>query len=390
MDHDGRGRADRITAAGIVLVVCAFIGLTTHYAATAINNYVLLADAWLHGRVWIVFPGAWIDAVPYGSHAYIVEAPVPAVLLLPLVAIFGTAANQNVLAALLAGVAAATMYGFARSVGDARVDALLVAVFLLFGTSVMYGAMSGDVWLVAHLSALTFTLLALLELNTKRRLWVVMLFGLAAALSRYPLAPALPVYAWLLRDQLRQRKALAAAAAVVLPVLALWCTYNWSRWHTLYDPGFAIWHRIMDPRAKSASSAFSLTNLGPQVKQIFFEPPKRLPVFPWLAPRPFGTGLAFVSTGLAVAFGVRLRDRLVLPLIVLAVLAAVPALLYYDGGGVQFGNRHALDFEPFLLALVAISLRHEHRWWKRLLLAGSAAFAAYLLFVWRAVPGAVS
>ena len=390
MDDDRWERADRITAAGIAVFVCAFIGVTTHYAATAINNYVLLADAWLHGRSWIVYPGAWIDAVPYESHAYVVEAPMPAVLMLPLVAVYGAAANQNVLAALLAAVAAATMYRFARSMADSRADALLLAAFLLFGTSVMYGAMSGDVWLVAHLSALTFTLLALLELNTKRRLWMVVLFGLAAALSRYPLVLALPVYVWLLRDQVRQLKPLAAAAAVALPVLALWCAYNWTRWHTLYDPGFSIWHRVMDPRSKYASSAFSLTNLGPQLKQIFYEAPARLRSFPWFAPRPFGTGLIFVSTGLVVAVAVRARDRLVLPLIALVLLTAIPALLYYDGGGIQFGARHALDFEPFLLALIATSLRHEPRWWKRVLLAGSAAFAAYLLFVWRAVPGAVS
>src|SRR4030088_204534 len=106
MDDARWDRADRITVAGIGVFVCAFIGVTTRYAATAINNYVLLADAWLHGRSWIVYPGAWIDAVPFQGHAYIVEAPLPAVLMLPLVAMYGTAANQNVLAALLAAAAA--------------------------------------------------------------------------------------------------------------------------------------------------------------------------------------------------------------------------------------------------------------------------------------------
>jgi hypothetical protein len=39
--------------------------------------------------------------------------------------------------------------------------------------------------------------------------------------------------------------------------------------------------------------------------------------------------------------------------------------------------------------LIAISLREPPLRWKRVLLGGSAAFALYLLYVWRAVPGAV-
>jgi hypothetical protein len=281
------------------------------------------------------------------------------------------------------------MYRFARYAGDRRGDALLLTAFMLCGTDALYAALDGSVWLVAHLSALTFTLLALGELAGKRRLWLVTLLGLAAALSRYPMALALPVYWWVLRDQFVRRRPLAATAGVALPLVALWCAYNWNRWGTLHDPGFSIWYRVMDADAKTRPAVFSLAYLPAQIRLFFFTPPKVLASFPWFAPDKFGTALTYLSTGFAVAFAVRARDRLVLSLIALAALTALPALLYYDNGGVQFGVRHALDFEAFLLCLIAISLREPPLRWKRVLLGGSAAFALYLLYVWRAVPGAV-
>lgn len=385
MQQPRSSASDRLIAVAVACAVFAGIWLATRFAPTAMNNYVLVADAWLHGRSWVTFPGDWIDAVPYHGRAYIVEAPWPALLMLPFVAMFGLGANQVVLAAALAAVAAAAVYRAARSFGDARLDALILTVFALLGTDLLYAGMNGDVWLVAHLSAFAFTLLALGELNGARRLWLVTLFGLAAALSRYPLAVALPVYAWLLRDQIVRLRSLIPAAAVGLPIVVLWSVYNWSRWRTPWDPGFTIWYHVMDPRARQNASTLSLSYLPRQLHAFFFEPPAVSDGFPWLEPLRFGNALTFTSFGLAVAFAVRARDRLVVPLIVLTLLAAGPAFLYYDTGGVQFGVRHALDFEPFLIALIASSLRHPPQRWKRVLLLASSALGAYLLYVWSAL-----
>jgi hypothetical protein len=381
---------DRVVAIVAGIIAFAFVDAVSHLTPTDINNYSRLADAWLHGRSWIVYPGAWIDAVPYHGRAYVVEAPFPALLMLPLAAIYGAHANQNLVAALLAAVAVGALYVFARRVGDRPGDALVLCVFLLFGTDVAYGAFEGNVWLLAHLSAVAFTLLALAELTGAQRLWLVTLFGLAAALSRYPMALALPVYWWLLRDRLRSPRSLEIACAVVLPILALWSAYNWSRWGVLYDPGFTIWYHVMDPRSHHVASPLGLVNVPSQMHLFFFESPNVLNAWPWVAPRRFGTALTFASAGLLVAFAAPPRHRLVVPLALLALVLAIPVLLYYDGGGVQFGVRHALDFEPFLLCLIALALREPPLLWKRVVLIASAAFGAYLFYVWRAFPAVVN
>jgi hypothetical protein len=64
-------------------------------------------------------------------------------------------------------------------------------------------------------------------------------------------------------------------------------------------------------------------------------------------------------------------------------LAAAPGFLYYDIGGTQFGMRHALDFEPFLFALMALAAAlRPLPLWGTVLLSYSIAFGLAGAFVW--------
>ena len=114
-----------------------------------------------------------------------------------------------------------------------------------------------------------------------------------------------------------------------------------------------------------------------------------LTAFPWLAPGRFGTALTFLSPGLVIALFAPWRLSATRWLWLLTVATAIPALLYYDPGGQQFGLRHALDFEPFLFVLIALALRAKTTWWRVALLAYSTAAGALALAVWRFIPGAV-
>ena len=65
--------------AGLVAtIVTAFV---SQLHATPYNNFVLLAQALLHGHAWIDWPGPYIDALPYHARYYVIEAPMPALLL---------------------------------------------------------------------------------------------------------------------------------------------------------------------------------------------------------------------------------------------------------------------------------------------------------------------
>ena len=373
----------------VALATFALEGLLSGFGPSHYNNYVWLADAWLHGRSWIHFPGDFVDAVPYHGRAYIVEAPVPAVLMLPFVALFGTNANQTLLTAVLAAVTAATAWALCARLGLPVWQTALLVAFYIASTDVLYCGVTGDVWLFAHISAVCFTTLCLYELLGARRGALVALYGLAAALSRYPLALALPVYAALLWRSPQRVATLRAAAALAAPVLALWVWYNFARWGTPLDAGYTIWYHVMDQHAAVDPATLSLANLPLQLHWFFIDPPLLLPEFPWIAPSRFGTALTFLSPGLLVALFAPWRVGATRWLCLLAVVTAIPALLYYDTGGQQLGTRHALDFEPFLFVLVALAVRNSAAWWRVALLVYSTAAGALALAIWLFVPDAI-
>jgi hypothetical protein len=172
-------------AAGLVALVVLLVASRLH--PTAYNNYVLLADAFRQGHTWINWPGEYIDALGYAGRHYVIEAPMPAVLLLPAVLVWGTDANQSILAALLGGVAVGAGWEVARRLAVPTETRVWLCGFLLLGTDLFWCAMYGDVWFIAHVAAAAFTLLALVELLGKRRAWLVAILAACAVESRFSL-----------------------------------------------------------------------------------------------------------------------------------------------------------------------------------------------------------
>lgn len=351
---DLRWRFESALVGAIVFAAAAAYG---RLQPTAYDNYVYLAGAWLHGHLWIHWPGDWIDAIPYHGRAYVIEGPTPGVLMLPFVAIWGEGANQTLLSALLLAAGSVACWILCRRIGLRAAYCALTAAMLVFATTYFYAGAAGDVWFIAHASAVTFTLLALAELHGRRRGWLVALWAFAAAFSRYPLLPAIAVYAWLVYLT-AGRRGVRAFALVALPLVAAWIAYNEARWGTVFDVGFTLFWKIMDARSKTGEPAFGLAHVPVQLGTLFGSTgPALTSAFPWIVPPKFGMSVAWTSLGFVGALWAPLRERFVPYLWLMAAAALVPTLLYYGTGDYQFGARHALDFMPFVATLYAYALR---------------------------------
>ena len=368
----------------VAAIVAIIFSIVTKLQATTINNDVWLADAWLHGHLWLAhFPGPWIDAMPYHGRAYIVEAPVPALLLLPFVAVFGFSTNQTILGIVLVAIAAYGAWRTGEYLKLRGVTLLAMTAFLVFGTSVAMCAIEGGVWFVAHLSAVAFTFLALAELSGSGIGWKIAMWAALAAGSRYPLLLALPGYALLIFLKDARGGQLRSFLGILAPVGVLFCAYNLARWNTLNDIGFSLWYRVMDPRAQSGRPPFGLDNLAMQVNAFFLHGPLLTSDFPYVRAEKFGLSLAWTSPALVLSIFARSPKVDVLIFWALAIATAAPAFLYYDLGGVQLGMRHALDFAPFLIVLLMFAIRNtlvERVFW--LLALYSVLFGAYELVLW--------
>ncbi|MGH7729400.1 MAG: hypothetical protein ACREM2_11530 [Vulcanimicrobiaceae bacterium] len=356
---------------------------------TQYNNYVYLASAFLHGHVWISnWPGPRIDALIFHGRPYIIEGPVPALLLLPGVALFGMDVDQQRLAALLAGVAVGAAWEIGRRLGLRPLENGVLALFLLIGTDLFWCADLGDVWFLAHVSAVAFTLLALRELLAARRAWLVGLFAVLAAGSRFSMILAIPIYALMLafgtglageaEPTGARRVRDGAQLGVVLAVTAaLWIAYNVARWGVPADIGYTTWYH-RDPVGFPSGSPFRLVYVPYELWSFFAQLPARIPVYPYLVPTLSGVALWLTSPALVLAFLARRPPRLVLAMWGATLLCAAPNVLYYVNGFAQFGMRHALDFEPYLFVLLVLVARER----KRIV----AAFGAVLI-AWSALVG---
>jgi len=354
-------------------------------APTAFDNYVYLADAWKHGHNWIAFPGDFIDAMPYHGRAYIVEAPLPAILMFPAVLVYGTAANQTLLDNLLGAVAVFGAWRLCERIGLGRRAAALATAFLFFGTSLFVCATHGDVWFLGHVSGAAFSLLALSESFGRKRPWLVAVWGLAAAFSRYALFAALPFYLILLLTRERGRRIEVSFALPIIPALVAWGLYNYARFGTIVDRGYALWYWIMDPRARDDPAMFSAAYVPQQLELFFLRAPQLRANPPWIVPSLFGTNVLCTSFPFAYALFAG-AGPVVLTLWGATLATALPSFLYYDTGGAQYGVRHALDFEPFLFALLALALVRRPSRIVSWLLGLCAVFGLYEGLIWLLVP----
>lgn len=373
-----------LTPVVVALVTFGALWLARFPYATPYDNYVILADAILHGHVWVTTPGAWIDSLGYSGRQYIIEGPMPAVLLLPAVAIWGLQTNQTLLSYLLTSIATAAGWELARRLGVPWRSRAVLTLFLLLGTDLFFCGVFGDVWYIAHVSAVCFTLLALVEAFGSKRGWLVSLFALCAAFSRFSLVLAIPLYVALLLAHAsaeHRRARLRGAVTVAALGTALWLSYNFARWGVWYDVGYSAWYH-QDQAGLPTGSPFRLFYLPMQVRAFFLSPPQFLSVFPYLSPTQWGLALPFTSPALILAFFARTPPALVIALWITTALTAAPNFLYYVTGFTQFGMRHALDFEPFLFALMCLASRTGLRWWGTALCCYSALVGGWGVWYW--------
>jgi hypothetical protein len=300
---------------------------------------------------------------------------------------FGTGVSQTLLANVLGGVATFAGYDIAARLGVPLRARILLCGFLLLGTDLFWCAELGDVWFIAHVSSVAFTLLAIRELLGSRRGWVVAIFAACAVESRFSLVLALPIYAAMLAfgsgTTSGAGRRTSSFAIALVPFAALWVWYNELRWGLPYDIGYTAWFH-QDAAGMPTGSPFALRYLGYQLRSFFVQAPDRVASFPYLIPSIAGVALTWTSPALLLAFFARNPFGLVVSMWALTLATALPNFVYYVNGYAQFGMRHALDFEPFLFVLMALALRRGANPLATALIIYSMLAGSYGIWFWKA------
>ncbi len=388
-------RPGRSTVIGLGLVVASAVvyWLADRGFDAARGDFFYLADAFLHGRTWLLFQPGPYDVILIDGHSFVPFAPFPAIALMPLVALVGpVTADQweSGVNAILAASGVGLCWWLLGRIGvPRRMDRFFLTVLFGFSTQILWVTTRGGVWHTGHLIATILTMLCLIELWGRRRAWLIGLLAGAAFLTRAPLAFAIPFYALMLigppiltssevggyvtRTRTLPWRAWTLLALGVLPSILAFFAYNQVRFGNPLESGYALATLPPFLEFNRQQGLFSLVHIPMNIQYFLLDIPVPIAQFPFFRPDGLGMSVLITSPGLLFAVRAGWRNRMSWLLLGTTVAVLIPTLLYYGGGWLQYGYRYFLDSVPFVMALCGIAaarLGHVGAGWRLLILVG--------------------
>jgi hypothetical protein len=409
---------------GLALAVVAVVVDRAIQVERFYDHFVWQAAAFLEGQAGIRYPilatadrpGNWFfqDVLPIASpdgvsRALIPFPPLPAVLLVPFVALFGMSVDDQLVFTIIAGCDVALCWWMLGRLGVSGRTRLLTTIFFAFGTVFWYAAEVATTWYQAHIVAVGLTLaatgLALASDGERdpvpgrhvglRGLAAGLLIGLAAT-ARLTVILAVPFFLLVGPRLGRGTWRASVLIGAAIPVAAL-LTYNVATTGQLFHPAYdhlyqleaSAYHALgyrpdwaaEDPRYVPQNLAIMLASapeilpdrlrdtLGTMDAPLCTTPGSSRGLFdldcPLAVPRDIGMSVLLTSPAFLLAIpalGIRRRRRLVEAAASAIVLVALVNLAHFSQGWVQFGYRFSNDIVPFALVLVALGI---DRWTAR-------------------------
>ncbi len=347
--------SEQVSFLGVFVLFLAFYSVTRG-GPTPFVSHVHQAYAFLQGHLWVVSPGYFEEVQSHG-HSYLLDPPLSPIILLPFVAIWGLATDQQAASIVIGAIEIALAWRLLGLLGLTPSVRLWLTAFFGAGTILWYEATWGASWGFALVLSVAPTLLALNELFGKARPWVVAIFAGLAALARYDLVSAWPIYALALLVRGRGWRELLWMAPGFIFAGAVYVGFNESRYGTLTDIGLWLWYQYDGAGLKShpdIPGPFSLHFLPANLYTVFFMGPSLNDQFPYIHPTGGGQALTLTSPAFILALRPSIRRPIVALLWFALLLGSAASLSVYANGFVQFGTRYWIQVFPFLLVLVAL------------------------------------
>ena len=447
-EEDGGGRLEPLAAwldrlpaiaVGVGLIGLALAAYWLPGSERFYNHFVWQAEAFLHGTAVIDWPvagnfpngNAWMQDVypmrvltgdPSTPGALLPFPPLPAIVLMPFVALWGLATDIRAVSVALGAIDVGIAWWTVGRLPVSRRIRLATTVFFAFGTVFWYAAQLGTTWFFAHVVAVTFALLAIgvalggdptsdeepvgtsgllaslrgavrapFSTLDRRQVAAGLLFGLACT-ARLTVVFGAPFFLFVGSGGSWVRRAASAGLGAALPLVLL-LGYNVGTTGHLFNPGYEYQYQLEASGYPSLNyhpdwSIEDLRYLPQNLEILFLSPPMLLPdttpssivpqpvctdpgasrglfdpACPLATPKDVGMSILLTSPGYLLLWPAlrRRRSRLVIGSILAVGAIAFVNLLHFSQGWVQFGYRFSNDFVPFALPLVAIGMARRSR-----------------------------
>lgn len=357
----------KIFTISILATILFVVYYLTSAGKTPYDYFTRLGNAFIQGKYYLEEKPSWLsELVPSENGRYfVVYPPMPAIISVPFLLIFGDNFQQQILAHIV-GIfyVLATIlltYKTTKNKQLSIFSGLLIGV----GSIIWYMASTGSSWYLGQITAAFFLTMALNESFGKKRLLLTGLFVGGAYLSRVHTILAAPLIFYLLIKNKVDfehkkifkikniRKIITNFAIFLIPMLVFLFfnfIYNYLRYGVFWDAGyFLIPGTLKEPWF--AKGIMHPSYIIEDIKIAFLKGPKIISEFPYIIPS--WAGLAIWITTPAFIFSLFASLKSQINRIMWYTIIAIFLVVGMHGGTgfAQFGWRFGVDFYPFLTFL---------------------------------------
>ncbi|MBU0975174.1 MAG: glycosyl transferase family 39 [Patescibacteria group bacterium] len=346
-----------------------------------LNLYTHQAESFLQGRLDL--DANYKDVAVYDGKFYSPFPPYPAVILMPIVAVFGTEATRVIFVALFLTLINAIM--LRRILKKLKVENkyipwLNLAFFL--GTGYWYVLQSSSgVWFFAHIVAITCIFFAIDEALGKGRGLLIGLFLGEAFLSRQVMLYAfffLLAAVWKNSNFKNRKSRILNVLLFVFALsfcIAIYLCMNWVRFDSPFDSGYSYIELTGFLKERVDTYGLFSPMYIPFNFVYMFLQGFHINISPQVIPAEisldsFGTSITFASPFIFIALLAKRRRLIVKAAWFSVILMILHLLCYYNNGWFQVNTqRFSLDFLPVLICIVALGIKQvPTAVWKALIL----------------------
>lgn len=370
----------------IILQVPAIINF--YYNDGNHNAYIQFAQALLHGNLNLPDTADRGDLSFFNGQLFLPYPPLPGLILIPFVSIFGASHVNTV--AIATAMSCVCLYLIYSIFSKLRVDKeyfpwLIAGIF--FGTGFWYALFtSHHVYAFAHITAFLFQLLAINEIIGKQRWWLVGLFiGCAFLTRQFTIVYILFAAGYMLylhRDG-QSKFSLKKILSLAIPVgsfIIIYGIYNYLRFGNALDSGYK--HIIFIGVLKERVDQYGIFNIRYVPYNLYCTLIKGFNVQfdgkGYLHIKDmdlWGTSLFSASPFLIAGFKATWPKTLRIAAWATVFFIFAGQLFYHNNGFEQVNtSRFTLDFLPLLIVLVALGITKIPMW----LVKGMISYAVLL------------
>jgi len=364
------------------LVVFAYLtvasGFTWTFNQSNYPYFNYLANSFLKRSWTIINPPAFrYDLSQHQGNVYLYWGPVPAIVIMPMMIIFGQNLSDFSYTALFGAINVFLMSllitKFSSLVKNklSNKDIILLTLFFAFGTVNFAVSVVGRVWFTSQVISLTpflISLILLVEFLSSKKPFsfiISFLFLLAAAGGKltYLLYIPMHIYSLFLNGFSIKKIShyLTTLFLLTCLFLSVYGFYNYKRFNNPLETGYNYQTENSEfAYLREKYGRYNFHYLTTNIKYQLLNPLGFDSHFPFIQPNLKGNGL-FITSPLFLFIFWKVRKTFKNKYCRLLILGVLPVflqlMLFYGTGASQFGARYLLDLIPILILIISMQIK---------------------------------